>query len=91
MDCKLLKQQRYEISGTGTFVSAAGGYIGGGLARPRGIANDANFSVTRLSHSGSLISGPNGYLGGDLGSPYGIATDGAGNSWIGSQNPFLLT
>lgn len=55
------------------------------------VANNTNFSVTRLTHSGSLISGPNGYLGGGLCSPYGIATDVIGNAWITSQNPFLLT
>jgi PKD repeat protein len=80
-----------ELSSSGSVLSGATGYTGGGLSQPGGIAIDgsgnawiANYageSVTKLSNSGSILSGTNGYTVGGR-ALVSIAIDAAGNAWI---------
>jgi alpha-tubulin suppressor-like RCC1 family protein len=70
-----------------------GGFTGGGLNGPEGIAIGANgnvwvsnyqgSSVTELSGStGSALSPASGFTGGGLNAPNGIAVDANGNVWV---------
>jgi hypothetical protein len=78
---------------TGTTRSKAGGFKGGGLSSPIGIAVDqygnawvldANDSVSELAPSGAALSPSSGFSG--AGNPadngVGIAIDGSGNVWV---------
>lgn len=84
-----------KLSSSGTPLSPANGYTGGGLNGPTGIATDAQGnvwvanqvgnSVTKLSSSGTSLSPSGGYTGGGLTSPLGLAIDGVGNVWVADQ------
>ena len=90
-----------ELSSSGSFLSGANGYTGGGLNGPVGIAidasgnawitNEAGNSVTVLSGTGSILSGTNGYTGGGLSDPDDIAIDGSGNAWIANYSGNSVT
>jgi hypothetical protein len=84
------------LSRSGSFLSGATGYTGGGISTPDGIAidgsgnawiantsgvNSAMNAVTKLSSSGVPLSGAGGYTGGGLSDPLKIAIDGFGNVW----------
>jgi streptogramin lyase len=83
-----------KLSNSGSVLSGATGYSGGGLNYPVDIAidgagsvwvaNQFGNSVTAISNSGSSLSGANGYLGGGLNAPAGVAIDGSGNAWVTS-------
>jgi hypothetical protein len=81
-----------KLSNSGSVLSGANGFTGGGLNCPGGIAVDefGNVwvpntvypgSVTKLSNAGGMLSGPSGFTGGGLNGPAGIAIDGLGNVW----------
>jgi hypothetical protein len=90
-----------EMSSSGTVISSAGGYTGGGLSTPTGIAIDGtgnvwignysasgnNNAVFKLSGSGVGISPVTGYAAGGLNGPEFVAIDPAGNAWI-TNRPF---
>jgi PKD domain len=80
-----------KLSSSGSILSGASGYTGGGMDEPWGIAIDgsgnawvANYagSVTELSNSGSILSGTNGFPAGGLNPSRSIAIDGSGDAWI---------
>jgi secreted PhoX family phosphatase len=87
-----------EFTSSGQAVSGAGGYSGGGVSGPYGIAIDGagnvwtannggnGNSISEFNPSGTAISGDNGYVSGGLLEPYGIAIDGSGNVWVASDN-----
>jgi hypothetical protein len=72
-----------ELNSSGTVLSGANGFTGGGLDGPIGIAvdtlghvwatNNANSSLSEFNSSGTPISSSNGYGGGGLLVPWGIA------------------
>ena len=81
------------LSPTGSALSPASGFTGGGLNVPDGVAIDASGNVwvadggagvTELSPNGSALSPANGFRGGGLNFPDGIAIDGSGNVWVAS-------
>lgn len=86
---------------TGCPRSPAGGYSGGGLAGPNGIAVDAlgqvfitNFhgnSLTELAGTGVALSPAGGYTSRGLAQPYGLAIDAAGNVWVSDFATGALT
>jgi hypothetical protein len=89
-----------ELSSNGTVLSGSGGYKGGGLLSPTGIAIDpegnawvsdagtmqviGSGNVVKFSNSGTVLSGTNGFTGGGLYKPFAIALDGQGNAWVGN-------
>jgi NHL repeat len=85
-----------EFSSSGTAISPAAGYTGGGLNAPEGIAvdssgniwvaNNGDNSLSEFSSAGVPISPANGYTGGGLNSPFGvIAFDRSGNAWLANS------
>ena len=94
------------VSSTGTVLSG-GGYTGGGMNAPRGIAVDgsgnawvasergpslAEFSSASSANHGTLLS-PSAGWGSDakLLEPYSLAIDAAGNIWISNYGSNTLT
>ena len=85
-----------EVSSSGSFLSGANGYSGGGLQGPTGVAidilgnawvtNQGGNSVTEISGTGLFVSGVSGYTGGGLQTPWGDAIDGSGNVWIANYS-----
>lgn len=84
-----------EMTSSGTILSGATGYIGGGMNTPEGIAigtvgnafiaNYAYSGVIKLSTSGVALSGGlGGYGGGGISNPDSIALDSLGNVWVAS-------
>jgi streptogramin lyase len=85
------------ISPSHSFVSPGinGGFTGGGLNGPQGIAIDgagdvwtANYNggtVSEFSSNGVAISPPTGYFGGGMYGLFGLALDGSGNVWVCSN------
>jgi hypothetical protein len=81
-----------ELSPTGSALSPAGGFTGGGLNSPSAIAIDASGkvwvtnsvgnSVSVLSPTGSALSPASGFTGGGLNVPDGVAIDASGNVWV---------
>jgi streptogramin lyase len=94
-----------ELASSGSPISPAGGFTGGGLANSFGIAFDAsgnawitnkfsantNGSVTEFSSSGTPISGADGYTAGGIDYPLGIAGDSKGNMWIANFGHSTVT
>ncbi len=90
-----------DAGATGCPRSPAGGYTGGGLAGPNGIAVDAlgqvfiaNFhgnSLTELAGTGAALSPAGGYTSRGLAQPYGLAIDAAGNVWVSDFATDTLT
>jgi len=85
-----------EFSNSGSILSGASGFTGGGLTSPLAIAIDGagnvwvqnGRSVTELSNSGAILSGTSGYSDGGAGD---IAIDGSGDVWmIGYQSAVEL-
>jgi hypothetical protein len=86
-----------KLSNTGTILSGAKGFTGGGLSVGcDGIAIDGSGNVwvtilsknrvAELSNSGNILSGTGGYAGAGMYQPILIAVDGSGNVWIGNSN-----
>ncbi len=79
-----------ELSNNGGFLSGSGGYTGGGLNQPVGLAIDPSGNawvagagnVVKFSSSGAVLSGASGFTGGGLNQPAAIALDGQGNAWV---------
>jgi len=84
-----------ELSPLGVQLSPAGGFTGGGIFRPIGIAIDPNGNVwtsnanattgavSKFSSSGTALSPSSGYTGGGLiGQGLALAIDGTGNVWV---------
>jgi sugar lactone lactonase YvrE len=81
-----------EFSPIGTELSPSGGFTGGGLNTPNGLAIDnsgnvwassfPNNSVNEFSSSGVAISPSTGYTGGGLNNARAIAIDTSGNAWL---------
>jgi streptogramin lyase len=77
---------------TGTLVSPADGYTGGGLKGPAQIAIDGSnrvwvanrdgSSLSAFTHTGVAISPPTGYQASSLSNPRGLAIDASGNIWL---------
>jgi hypothetical protein len=88
-----------ELSNLGAALSPSGGFTGGGLATPTGMAidpsgnvwvsNDAGTTgITKLNGmTGAAISSSGGYTGGGLsGYANGVAVDGFGNVWVANNS-----
>ena len=81
-----------EFSPTGTELSPSGGFTGGGLDAPNGLAIDnsgdawlssyPNNSVNEFSSTGTVISPSGGDTGGGLNNARTIAIDTTGNVWL---------
>ena len=77
---------------TGKPISPAGGYTGGGLNSPGGIAidgagtvwitNRSTNSISAFTNTGKAITPSNGYTADGVSGPRGIAIDPSGNLWI---------
>ena len=90
-----------ELSTVGAVLSGTGGFTGGGVDAPIGIAIDGttpgnawtanygNNSVSELNSSGAAQSGSGGFTGGGVTSPYAIAIDGSNHVWIGNTATVL--
>ena len=86
---------------SGCPVSSAGGFTGGGLAGPDGIAIDGaghvwagNFhgnSISEFAASGAALSPASGYAGAALLQPYGIVVDASDNLWVANYGGDSLT
>lgn len=92
-----------KLSSSGALLSPVGGYTGGGLSNPQGIAIDSGGnawvsnqatagagadSVVKFSSAGAPLSpAPNGYTGGGLDLPGLIAVDSHGNVWVANALP----
>jgi hypothetical protein len=83
-----------EISNSGSVLSGANGFTGGGMTFPGGVAIDgagnvwtSNYEsspqagITELSSSGAALSPAARYASGLLDAAKGIAVDGSGNVW----------
>jgi streptogramin lyase len=79
-----------KFSATGSAVTGASGYTGGGVTTPFGLAIDPSGNVwttngsstlSKFSSAGAAVSGAGGYTGGGLAGPYGIAINGTGFVW----------
>jgi hypothetical protein len=95
-----------ELSSNGTVLSGSGGYKGGGLLSPTGIAIDpegnawvsdagtmqviGSGNVVKFSNSGTVLSGTNGFTGGGLYKPFAIALDGQGNAWVSDLSESVI-
>ena len=85
-----------ELSSSGTALSGAGGYIGGGLNYPIAVAIDPNGTtwvldfadarITLLNSSGVPISGANGFSNPDIAFPIAVAIDANHFGWVANQN-----
>jgi streptogramin lyase len=89
-----------EFNSSGTAITGADGYTGGGMTEPDHIAIDgagrvwvadyASSSICEFSSSGTAISGGSGhgysYGTGLLGEPWGLAIDLSGNLWVPVQS-----
>ena len=85
-----------ELSATGSILSGAAGYTGGGLNRPSGVAidplgnawltNSFTSTLTKLSNTGTALSGSSGF--GNVCISMGVAVDGSGNVWCGRLAKF---
>jgi len=86
-----------ELSNSGTVLSGASGFTGGGINGPLGIAIDpggnvwtANSGTWTLSEfngsTGAAISPAGGYTGGGLNDPYGIVVDNGPLIWTANEN-----
>ena len=83
------------LNSSGTSVTGASGYTGGGLNKPYGLAIDsagnvwtANYggnSVSEFTNSGVALSGASGYNNGFYNQPISIAVDGSGNVWTANS------
>jgi sugar lactone lactonase YvrE len=86
-----------ELNASGTVISPANGYSGGGIFFPVAVASDTlgriwvaddSHSATLLSNSGGAISGSSGYASsGQLGFPVAVAVDGNNNAWVANFSP----
>jgi sugar lactone lactonase YvrE len=84
------------LNSSGQVISSAGGYYGGGVFFPVGIATDTDGSVwtanygnstaSRLSDTGAAISGSEGFGVGNLSGPVAVAIDAAHNAWFADQS-----
>jgi len=82
----------FEFSNSGTLLSGANGYTGGGLDSERRVAIDSTGdvwtvntmgnSVSKFSGSGVPLSGSSGFTGGGMAFPINIAMDPSGNAWV---------
>jgi streptogramin lyase len=86
-----------KLSPSGTLLSPANGYTGGGLYQPGAIAIDnagnawatntvsgysyTGTSISKLSSNGTPLSG-SGFTNNAMSNPYALAIDGSGNVWI---------
>jgi hypothetical protein len=74
-----------ELSSSGTVLSGASGFTGGGINGPLGVAidvaghvwtaNSGTWTISEFSSTGTAISPAGGYTGGGLNDPYGIIVD----------------
>jgi sugar lactone lactonase YvrE len=81
---------------SGTVTSGAGGFYGGGVYFPVGIATDTDGSVwianygnstaSRLNSEGSPISGSGGFGVNQLAGPVAVAIDASHNAWFANQS-----
>jgi streptogramin lyase len=83
-----------KFNNSGTVLSGANGFTGGGLNQPFAIALDGqgnawvsdqgSKSVIKLDSNGGILSGASGFQTGSTGLPDGVAIDGNGNAWVGN-------
>jgi PKD repeat protein len=83
-----------KLSNSGSALSPASGFDGGGLNEPYGIAIDGagnvwatnlgGYDISEFSNAGVPLSPATGFMGAQVVGPYdaGIAVDGSGNVWI---------
>ena len=86
------------LNSSGSVISPAGGYFGGGLDFPFAVAIDTDGNVwtanlgdssaTKFSNSGSVsaISGSGGFGTGDLAGPVAVAIGASNNAWFADQS-----
>ncbi len=85
-----------ELSSSGTVMSGASGFTGGGINGPLGVAidpaghvwtaNSGNWTISEFSSTGAAISPTGGYTGGGLNDPYGIIVDNGPLIWTANEN-----
>jgi hypothetical protein len=85
-----------ELSSSGTVLSGASGFTGGGINGPLGVAidpaghvwtaNSGNWTISEFSSTGTAISPAGGYTGGGLNDPYGIVVDNGPLIWTANEN-----
>ena len=86
-----------ELSSSGTVMSGASGFTGGGINGPLGVAidpaghvwtaNSGNWTVSEFNGStGAAISPAGGYTGGGLNDPYAIIVDNGPLIWTANEN-----
>ncbi len=90
-----------ELAGTGSALSGAGGYSGGGLNYPLSVAIDPNGTVwvvnfgnshvTLLNSSGVPLSGAAGYTTNLFAFPVVVAVDANHFGWVGNQSSNAVT
>jgi hypothetical protein len=81
-----------KVSSAGALISPAGGYTGGGLRGPAGIAVDGDGnvwvanrdgnSISAFTNSGTAITPSTGYTAANVSGPRGLAIDLSGNVWV---------
>ncbi len=81
-----------KLSSSGTLLSPAAGYTGGGLKGPAGIAVDGGGniwvanrdgnSISAFTNDGTAITPSTGYTAANVSGPRGLAIDLSGNVWI---------
>jgi len=89
------------LNSTGQSVAGSGGFTGGGIDYPTGVAIDTDnsvwvvdygsYGVTHLSNSGTALSGPSGYQSSQLIFPVAAAIDGSHNVWVVNQSGDTVT
>jgi len=85
-----------ELSSSGTVLSGASGFTGGGINGPLGVAidpaghvwtaNSGTWTISEFSSTGTPISPSGGYTGGGLNDPYGIVVDNGPLIWTANEN-----
>jgi hypothetical protein len=85
-----------ELSSSGAQKSPTGGFTGGGINGPLGVAidpaghvwtaNSGTWTVSEFSSTGTAISPAGGYTGGGLNDPYGIVVDNGPLIWTANEN-----
>jgi len=90
-----------KVNPNGTQTSPAGGYIGGGLTGPAGIAVDGDGnvwvanrdgnSISAFTNKGAAITPSTGYTAANLSGPRGLAIDLSGNVWVTNFNSNSVT
>jgi hypothetical protein len=85
-----------ELSSSGTVLSGAGGFTGGGINGPLGVAvdtaghiwtaNSGTWTISEFNLNGTPVSPSGGYTGGGLNDPYAIVVGNGPLIWTANEN-----